>query len=171
MCSSCCRVVDTWIRARGWTPFSLLGSSASTCDLLVTSSFNLKFSRPPPAACVGFGMFAFCSPWPPYAAHCPVPLASDDAEIIPELSSPGMLMTSGRLSRCGRNHGHRQSALAHQVPCSTACCGPGLGLPLSLHAAAACGQQPTSVSALSSRARTPGGTDPGHRRRRRPGRS
>ena len=57
-------------------------ASASTCDL--------SFSRP----CVGFGMFAFCSPWR-YAARCPVPLASDDAEIIPELSSPGMLMTDG----------------------------------------------------------------------------
>jgi hypothetical protein len=75
-----------------------------------------------------------------------VPLASDDAEIIPELSSPGMLMTDGCHGAAGITCGHRQSAHAHQVPCSS--CGPGLGLPLSLHAAAACGQQPTSVSAL-----------------------
>jgi hypothetical protein len=71
----------------------------------------------------------------------------------------------GRVSRCDRNthcH-HRQSAHAHQAPCA----GPGRLAPCSLHAAAAGGLQPTSVSAPSSRAaaRMSGGTDLGHRRR------
>ena len=112
---------------------------------------------------VGFGMFAFRSPCPyacaAAAACCPVPAASDDAVLIPELPSPGMPMT--RHSRCNRNHGHRRSADAHQAPC----CGRGPGVTFCLHAVAACGLQPTSVSALSSRARMSGVTDPGHRRR------
>ena len=102
---------------------------------------------------VGFGMFAFRSPCPyacaAAAACCPVPAASDDAVLIPELPSPGMPMT--RHSRCNRNHGHRRSADAHQAPC----CGRGPGVTFCLHAVAACGLQPTSVSALSSRATGP----------------
>ena len=105
---------------------------------------------------VGFGTFAFCSLCP-YAARCPVPVASDDAELTPELFFHGMLMTDGCDGTRTRNHGHRQSAHPHQAPC----CGPGPGVPFSLHAAAACGLQPTSVSALSSRARMSSGTDPG----------
>ncbi len=89
--------------------------------------------------------------------RCPVPLASDDAaEIIPELSSPGMLMTDGCHGAHGRNHGHRLSASAHQVP-SGCCGGPGLaasgsGPQVASHwqparrCGPACGQQPTSVS-------------------------
>ena len=75
----------------------------------------------------------------------------------------------GRVSRCDRNNRchHRQSAHAHQAPCG----GPGQLAPCSLHAAAAGGLQPTSVSAPSSRAaaRMAGGTDLGHRRRPRAG--
>ena len=44
------------------------------------------------------GMFAFCCPRPyGRAAPCPVPVASNDSELIPELSSPSMLtrMTEG----------------------------------------------------------------------------
>ena len=42
----------------------------------------------------------------PYAARCPAPVASTSAELIPELSSPGMLMTDGChwRHRCDRNH-------------------------------------------------------------------
>ena len=43
---------------------------------------------------MGFGTFAFCSLCP-YAARCPVPVASDDAELTPELFFHGMLMTDG----------------------------------------------------------------------------
>ena len=51
--------------------------------------------RPYPLPSVrGFGMFAFCSPCP-YAARCPVAVVSGDDELIPELSSPGMLMKDG----------------------------------------------------------------------------
>ena len=92
--------------ATGCVVFKVL-ASASTCDL--------TFSRP----CVGFGMFAFCSPCP-YAARCPVPVASDDADLIPELIF-SWHADDGRLSWCDRNHGHGQSAHAHQAPC----CGPG----------------------------------------------
>ena len=102
----------------------------------------------------------------PYAARCPAPVASTSAELIPELSSPGMLMTDGchwRHGATGITHCHRQSAHAHQAHC----CGPGPLVPFSLHAAVAGGLQPTSVSAPSSRAaaRMSGGTDLGHRRR------
>ena len=102
----------------------------------------------------------------PYAARCPAPIASTNAELIPELSSPGMLMKDG----CHWRPEHTLSSdgidsrlmlirppavvLAHLVP-------------FSLHAAVAGGLQPTSVSAPSSRAaaRMSGGTDLGHRRR------
>ena len=90
----------------------------------------------------------------PYAARCPAPVASTSAELIPELSSPGMLMTDGchwRHGATGITHCHRQSAHAHQAHC----CGPGPLVPFSLHAAVAGGLQPTSVSAPSSRAAGP----------------
>ncbi len=71
---------------------------------------------------------------------------------------------------------HGQSAHTHQAaPCCgpqaglSPCAHPSPGLRFSLHAAAAGGLQPTSVSAPSSRAaaraRMSGGTDLGHRRR------
>ena len=92
----------------------------------------------------------------PYAARCPVPIAGDDAEVILELSV-SWHADDGRLSWCDRNHGHGQSAHAHQAAAPGPCCGPGLnpGLLFSLHAAVAGGLQPTSVSAPSSRAAGP----------------
>ena len=129
-------------------------ASASTCNL----------PSPARGLPVGFGTFAFCSLCP-YAARCPVPVASDDADLIPELIF-SWHADDGQLSWCDRNHGHGQSAHTHQA---APCCGPGLspGLLFSLHAAVAGGLQPTSVSAPSSRAaaRMSGGTDLGHRRR------
>jgi hypothetical protein len=59
-------------------------ASASTCNL----------PSPARGLPVGFGTFAFCSLCP-YAARCPVPVATDDAELTPELFFHGMLMTDG----------------------------------------------------------------------------
>ena len=135
----------------------MASASESTCDL----------TRSHPCVVSAY-MFAFCCPVHMRRAaprQLPVPMP----KLIPELSSPGMLMKDG----CHWRHvatgthtvirWHRQSAHAHQAPC----CGPGPLVPFSLHAAVAGGLQPTSVSAPSSRAaaRMSGGTDLGHRRR------
>ena len=76
-------------------------------------------------------MLAFCSPCP-YAALCPVAVARGDDELIPELSSPAVLMTDGRRSRHGSTVITVIVAHAPQAPC----CNPGPGVPFSLRAAA-----------------------------------
>ena len=100
-------------------------------------------------------MFAFRSPCPDAgavaAARCPVPAASDDAVLIPELPSPGMLMTDGTHSATGITVIDGRLILL-RPPVAVVAPDPVL---FSLHAAAACGLQPTSVSALSSRATGP----------------
>ena len=112
----------------------LASASESTCDLTC--------SHP----CVGFGMFAFCCPvHMRRAAPCPLPVT------MPNLSSsypfPGMLMTGGCHGATGITV--MDSRLMLIRPPVAVLASPGL--PFSLHAAAACGRQPTSVSALFSR--------------------
>ena len=129
-------------------------ASASTCDL--------SFSRP----CVGFGMFAFCSPCPyacaAAAVCCPVPAASDDAVLIPGLPSLGMLMTDGTHSATGITVIDGRLILlrppvAVVAPGCLSACTPrrpaGYNRPQSAH------------YRRGPRARMSGVTDPGHRRR------
>jgi hypothetical protein len=103
----------------------------------------------------------------PYAARRPVPIASTNAEVILGLSSPGMLMTDGCHWRHGATGTHTVIIDSRLMLIMPPCAGPGRLAPCSLHAAAAGGLPPTSVSAPSSRAaaRMSGGTDLGHRRR------
>ncbi len=71
---------------------------------------------------------------------------SDDAEIIPELSSPGMLMTDGCHGAAGITVIDSRLMLIRS-PVQVAVLASGCLSACTLHAAA-CGQQPTSVSAL-----------------------
>ena len=101
------------------------------------------------------GLLSACShsaaPVHMHAARCPVPAASDDVVLIPELPSPGMLMTDGTHGATGITViDGRLILLRPPVAVVTP-----PGVTFSLHAAAACGLQPTSVSALSSRATGP----------------
>ena len=123
---------------------------------------TLPFSRPR----VGFGMFAFRSPCPyacaVAAACCPVPAASDDAVLIPELPSPGMLMTDGTHGATGITVIDGRLILlrppvAVVAPGCLSACTPrrpaGYSRPQSAH------------YRRGPRARMSGVTDPGHRRR------
>jgi len=123
-------------------------ASASTCNL-PSPARGLVSARSHSAASVHMRR----------AAPCPLPVTTPS--LHPSCFFHGMLMRGGCDGATGLTLGitviDSQLIRGHQAPC----CGPGPGVPFSLHAAAACGLQPTSVSALSSRARMSSGTDPG----------
>ena len=97
-----------------------------------------------------------------HAARCPVPAASDDVVLIPELPSPGMLMTDGTHGATGITVIDGRLILlrppvAVVAPGCLSACTPrrpaGYSRPQSAH------------YRRGPRARMSGVTDPGHRRR------
>ncbi len=107
-----------------------------------------------------FRHVAFCSPCPYAISACSalppaVPAASDDVELIPELPSPGMLMTDDTHGATGTTVIDGRLILLRPPVAVVAPRRRGHRVPFSLHTAAACRLQPTSVSALSSRATGP----------------
>ena len=112
------------------------------------------------------GLLSACShsaaPVHMHAARCPVPAASDDVVLIPELPSPGMLMTDGTHSATGITVIDGRLILlrppvAVVAPGCLSACTPrrpaGYSRPQSAH------------YRRGPRARMSGVTDPGHRRR------
>jgi len=144
-----------WIAAVGRPP-SVCCSTANQHDrrdglrcLGIHLDFaTLTFSRPR----VGFGMFAFCSPCPCACSALPRARCQRRCRTNPRAAF-SWHADDGRHSRCNTATGI--TVIDGRLILIRPCYGRDPGVPFSLHAAAACGLQPTSVSALSSRATGP----------------